>query len=130
VNDYSHLARLEDGEQKVARAREAVGALQTQIRNFQNMIEDEREIEHRRQETYEMRVRVDAVRQAVEALTRDYLDLLSSEDSQARGYRLEKILQGLFELFDLDPKASFKVTGEQIDRAFTFDGTDYLLEAK
>ena len=39
-------------------------------------------------------------------------------------------LQGLFELFDLDPKASFKVTGEQIDGAFTFDGTDYLLEAK
>jgi hypothetical protein len=36
----------------------------------------------------------------------------------------------LFEIFDLDPKASFKVTGEQIDGAFTFDATDYLLEAK
>jgi hypothetical protein len=36
----------------------------------------------------------------------------------------------LFELFDLDPRASFKVTGEQIDGAFTFDSTDYLFEGK
>ena len=36
----------------------------------------------------------------------------------------------LFELFDLDPKASFRNTGEQIDGAFSFDGTDYLFEAK
>jgi restriction endonuclease Mrr len=30
----------------------------------------------------------------------------------------------------LDPKASFKITGEQIDGAFTFENTDYLFEAK
>ena len=39
-------------------------------------------------------------------------------------------VKGLFDLFDLDPKASFKITGEQIDGAFSFEGTDYLLEAK
>jgi restriction endonuclease Mrr len=36
----------------------------------------------------------------------------------------------LFELFDLDPKASFRNTGEQIDGAFSLEGTDYLFEAK
>jgi hypothetical protein len=36
----------------------------------------------------------------------------------------------LFELFDLDPKASFKNLGEQIDGAFSLEGTDYLFEAK
>lgn len=35
-----------------------------------------------------------------------------------------------FELCDLDPRASFKIVGEQIDGAFTFEGTDYLFEAK
>jgi hypothetical protein len=45
-------------------------------------------------------------------------------------YPFEKILRELFALFDLDPKASFKIVGEQIDGAFTFDGTDYLLEGK
>lgn len=33
-------------------------------------------------------------------------------------------------MYELDPKSSFKNYGEQIDGAFTFDGTDYLLEAK
>jgi hypothetical protein len=36
----------------------------------------------------------------------------------------------LFELFDLDPKASFRNTGEQIDGAFSLEGTDFLFEAK
>lgn len=43
---------------------------------------------------------------------------------------LERILRSLFELFDLDPRASFKIVGEQIDGAFSFDGTDYLFEGK
>jgi hypothetical protein len=33
-------------------------------------------------------------------------------------------------LFDLDPKASFRNIGEQIDGAFALEGTDYLFEAK
>ncbi len=36
----------------------------------------------------------------------------------------------IFELFDLDPKASFRNTGEQIDGAFSLEGTEYLFEAK
>ena len=36
----------------------------------------------------------------------------------------------LFNLFDLDPKASFRNTGEQIDGAFSLEGTEYLLEGK
>jgi hypothetical protein len=130
VNDFSHLARLEDGQDKTARARAAVEALQEQIRGLDEFLEEEKEIERRRKEAYERKVKTDAVKEALNELTRSYLDLLSSEDAQARGYRLEKILYGLFELFDLDPKASFKVIGEQIDGAFTFENIDYLLEAK
>ena len=36
----------------------------------------------------------------------------------------------LFILNDLDPKASFKIMGQQIDGAFTLDGTEFLFEAK
>lgn len=53
---------------------------------------------------------------------------LISADHQQRGYILERLLAELFELFDLDPRASFRVTGEQIDGAFTFDSTNYLFE--
>jgi hypothetical protein len=52
------------------------------------------------------------------------------EDPHARGYRLQQLLSELFALFDLDPKASSALEGEQIDGAFSFENSDYLLEAK
>jgi len=58
------------------------------------------------------------------------MEIATSSDAPKRGYGLEKLLNELFTLFDLDPKASFKITGEQIDGAFTFKDDDYLLEAK
>lgn len=56
--------------------------------------------------------------------------LVSSDNAQSRGFELERVMYELFELFDLDPKASFKNLGEQIDGAFSLDGTEYLFEAK
>ena len=130
IEDYSHLAQLEDGDQKAAKANSAVKALKTQIGGLREILDDEREVERRRQKAFEERMRVNTVQAELENLTREYVVLLSSPNPQARGYKLEKILYGLFDLFDLDPKRSFKVTGEQIDGAFSFEGTDYLLEAK
>jgi len=75
-------------------------------------------------------LRTTAVRDKLEELTKEYFELLSAQEPQRRGYRLEKIIRELFEVFDLDPRASFKIVGEQIDGAFTFDATDYLLEGK
>jgi hypothetical protein len=51
-------------------------------------------------------------------------------NTQKRGFALEKVMYDLFRLFDLDPKASFRITGEQIDGAFTLQAMDYLFETK
>ena len=49
---------------------------------------------------------------------------------QDRGYAFEKFLNELFSLYKLEPRSSFRITGEQIDGSFQI-GTDfYLLEAK
>jgi len=66
----------------------------------------------------------------LDELNQKFMDIATSSDAQKRGYGLEKLLNELFTLFDLDPKASFKITGEQIDGAFTFKDDDFLLEAK
>ena len=42
----------------------------------------------------------------------------------------EKILNGLFELYELAPRKAFRVTGEQIDGSFELDSEIYLVEAK
>jgi len=130
IQDFSHLARLDGGDEKARKACAAVEALRKQMAGLETILEEEREIERRRKEAYERRLKTDAVRQVLQELTQEYCELLSSEDPQGRGYKLETILQKLFDVFDLDPRASFRVVGEQIDGAFSFEGTDYLLEAK
>ena len=84
----------------------------------------------RRKEAHARMLRKSAVRGGLEKLNGDYLGLVSDPDAQKRGFRLEKLLRSLFELCDLDPRASFKIIGEQLDGAFSFEGTDYLFEAK
>src|SRR5699024_6556285 len=103
---------------------------QEQIKGFEDILEKEKEIERRREETHQKMMETTAVKKKLTELKKVYYDLLASDEPQQRGYQLEKILKELFELFDLDPKASFKIKAEQIDGAFTFENTDYLLECK
>lgn len=130
VNDFSHLRKLDDGQEKEKNARHAVEALKKQLVGNQKLREQEKEAEKRREEAHKRMLRVNAVQTKLAEINSEFLGLLTEENAQKRGYRLEKILRELFQLFDLDPKASFRITGEQIDGAFSFEGTDYLLEAK
>jgi hypothetical protein len=130
VDDFSHLEKLDGGKKKVQEAQKAVAALRKHMAGHVLLSEEQRKIEERRRQAHQTLLRTTAVREALDRLNHDFLSLLSESDAQRRGYRLEKLLKGLFELFDLDPRASFKIAGEQIDGAFTFDGTDYLFEGK
>lgn len=130
VDDFSHLERLEGGKQKAATARAAVRALRKLTEAHESLFDEQKRMEERRRKAHEEMLRTTAVREKLKELTKEYFKLLGSEEPQQRGYRLEKIMRALFELFDLDPRASFKIVGEQIDGAFTFDATDYLFEGK
>lgn len=130
VRDFAHLERLEGGSEKAAVARRSVEALRLHTAGHDALAEEEKQAEERRQSAHDARLKVTAVREKLQLLNQEYLGLVVDPNSQQRGYRLEKLLRGLFELFDLDPRASFKIIGEQIDGAFTFEGTDYLFEGK
>lgn len=130
VDDFSHLERLEGGKRKAADARKAVNALRQWTGAHESLIDRQKEIEERRQRAHEEKLRITAVREGLDRLNQEYLQLLAESDHQKRGFDLERLLRALFELFDLDPRASFKISGEQIDGAFSFEGTDYLFEGK
>jgi len=49
---------------------------------------------------------------------------------QLRGFAFEKYLRELFEAYNLQPRGSFKLIGEQIDGSFILHNEIYLLEAK
>jgi hypothetical protein len=130
VEDFAHLSRLEGGKEKAEAARKAVAALRRHTTGHDSLIEERRKIEERRRQVHASLLRKSAVREGLDKLNGEYVSLLSEPNPQQRGYRLERLLRTLFELCDLDPRASFKIVGEQIDGAFAFEGTDYLFEAK
>lgn len=130
IEDFGHLLRLDDGKVKAKQARQSVLALRKYVGNPSAADNEDEKVEARRRVAFEELIKTTAVQEQLDRLTRDYYELLSTVDPHKRGYQLEALLRDLFALFDLDPKASFKFTGEQIDGAFTFQSTDFLLEAK
>jgi len=59
----------------------------------------------------------------------DFLNV-SQLEPQQRGFAFEKFLNELFALFDLAPRNSFRLVGEQIDGSFQLNADTYLVEAK
>jgi len=130
VKSFKHLERLEGGEEKAKRAKEACEQLRALFETHEQT-EDEHDLARQRQQRESERLaRSGAVRQKLGEIRERYMGVVVAEDAQARGYDLERIMYDVFELFDLDPKASFRVVGEQIDGAFALEGTDYLFEGK
>jgi hypothetical protein len=130
MNDFSHLERLDDGKAKAKVAKQTVEALRNQMAGHKDLVDELKKQEERRKEAFEKTLKVKDVQQKLEEIKVDFFQLVSSSDPQARGFKLEKIIKELFSLFDLDPKASFKIQGEQIDGGFTFENSDFLFEGK
>lgn len=129
-NDFSHLKKWEDAAQKIQKAKEALNALRGHAKGYFELQEEQKVTEQRRKAFQERVSNNTALKGKLEGLHKNFLKIAISTNARQRGFDLEKLLNELFALFDLDPKASFKVTGEQIDGAFTFKDDDYLLEAK
>jgi hypothetical protein len=131
MDNFDHLLRLEDGPRKVAVARAAVAELRRLVQAEQKQEDDEQVVAERRQRRRENEEKTGAFQRRLSNIRLLFNSAAVSEGSpQKRGAELEALMTDLFELFDLDPRASFRISGEQIDGAFTLDGTDYLFEAK
>ena len=72
-------------------------------------------------------IRIDA--KVSERLTSDLLRVTALAP-QTRGYAYEAFLKALFNAYGLSARASFRLTGEQIDGSFVLHHDTYLLEAK
>lgn len=130
MQSFSHLEHLEDGSKKAEKAKNAVAALKQAISNNDEAIKRDKLESEKKANEYAINVKSNSFLAKLDEIKNNYYQLTLSTDAQKRGYDLESIMYDIFELFDLDPKASFKNKGEQLDGAFTLDGTDYLFEAK
>ena len=129
-SDFSHLEILDGGREKAKIAKEAVKALRVQVQGHQSIQKEIEEAKQRREKMQARQNMLNRTKQILLELKTEFYSWTVSSDRQASGFALEKILYRLFELSDLDPKGSFKVIGEQIDGAFSFNYEEYLLEVK
>lgn len=133
VTDLTDFPQLEfwdeDGTLR-AKARKAVNNLRNHTKGYIQRTKEHEEGKKRREISESKIAKNKSLLTELEELKALFYKLATNSNFQQRGFEFEKFLNKLFLLYELDPRASFKIHGEQIDGAFTFDGTDYLLEAK
>ena len=129
-SDFSHLKRWDDPELKIEKAKEKVSTLRSHARGHFELLKEKDEAEKRKAEAKTKIAQTVDYQTKLNNLKDRFIQISTSTNPQKRGFEFERFLNELFIFFDLDPKTSFKIVGEQIDGAFTFDNTDYLLEAK
>jgi len=124
--DFHHLEILEDGAIKAKKAKDSVEKLCSLVDAHQS---DEEALARREKAANDLKKNTQ-LRKELDSLKNNYFQMVIANDHQERGRQLERLMFSLFELFDLDPKASFSLNAEQIDGAFFLEGTDYIFEAK
>ncbi len=133
VTDFSDFGNLtywdEDGT-KIRKAKEAVNRLRSLSKGFIQVTIDQEDAKVRKAKAELNTKNALSLEQELNELKNEFYIIASNQNFNQRGFQLEKFLYKLFLLFDLEPKGSFKIHGEQIDGAFTFQSADYLLEAK
>ena len=128
IPNFDHLRGLEDGAEKIQVARRSVERLRETVMEHDISIRQRMEDrEMKKDNAYEaIRRRNEEIR----ILQHKFLELVRVEDHNKRGLLFEPFLKDLFTAHDMNPRGSFKIMGEQIDGAFEFEGTQFLLEAK
>jgi len=128
--DFEHLAFFDEDGSKRKKAKEAVQALRMHTKGFMQISKEQEEAAKRRAESEKKIAKNKSLDSELSELKTKFNQIAVNPNKQQRGFQLEKFLNELFLLYEMDPKSSFKNYGEQIDGAFTFQNTDYLLEAK
>jgi len=129
-DDFHHLKQWDNPETKIKKAKDAVEALRKHASGYFQLKEEKIQAEERKTVFANMQKEKESFSNMISVLKDDFMRLVTEKNPQKRGFSLEKFLNSLFTLFDLEPKESFRISGEQIDGSFTFDGNDFLLEAK
>ena len=130
MNDFSHLKFWDEDGTKIKKAKESVDKLRNLTKGYFQISKEQEEAKQRKIETEKRINKNKTLESELNILKNQFYEIASINSNQKRGFALEKFLYELFLLYDLAPKGSFKNYGEQIDGAFTFDGNDYLMEAK
>jgi len=130
MKDFSHLLKEENGRRLKKEAEVNVERLRQLVQKHNEKVTSEQKKIRAREQASEERIKKVSKTSHLDKLKNQFYELNAMADARKRGLKLEPFLFDLFNLFDLYPRGSFSITGEQIDGAFEMDGNYFLLEAK
>lgn len=130
MESFPDLARHEEHDEMIAMATTAVTKLRMWTRRHQEILDAYAEYARDAVAAAAIADRSRALSEELGKLKVRFLVLDGMTNARERGYALERFLNDLFRLFDLDPRAAYSLDHEQIDGALSFDTDDYILEAK
>ena len=128
--DCSHLLRFNNGKALKTEAERALARLCALVEGQDLAKATEAEEREARRVRIEQAKKEKLFQEKLAGLRSDYMSLVVKKDENERGFDLEKLLNQLFDLFELAPHSPFRRRGEQIDGAFLLSGDHFLLEAK
>ncbi|MBO9533765.1 MAG: restriction endonuclease [Solirubrobacteraceae bacterium] len=129
MDAFPQLKRAENADVKIAEAQSAVARLRALVAPYEEQLKQEQATRERIDVTKHVASQRRATSARLLEIKGKYIGL-GAVAPQKRGYELEAVLRDTFDAFDLDPRASFRVTGEQIDGGFSLGGEHFILEAK
>jgi len=127
--DFNELKKSDNYDELIIKAQNNIQSLQDIYQTHANIVleQEKREIA---KEKYQEKIKSKQYfEEKLDELKQKFYKSFSLEPIQ-RGFEFEKILTQLNNLFDLDAIGSYRITGEQIDGAFSLNSTEYILEAK
>ncbi len=133
VADMIHFPdfdNLEDREEKVSRARKAVAVLKAQTEKFDQILDTQKRLATERAMAEQRRAAEQHFRSSLSRMRAAFWELHKIANPQVRGKTFEMFLHDLFNLYELKPELAYELDTEQIDGFFSFDGDDYIVEAK
>lgn len=128
--DCNHLLRFDDGKKLKREAEQRLEHLRLLVKEHDRSLKATQKEQLERQKEALKRQHQQTFNNRLVKFRDLFAEWVGREDANLRGYDLEELLYGLFDLFELRPRGSFRLIGEQIDGAFVLDGNDFLMEAK
>jgi hypothetical protein len=127
MTDFSHLKFETEGEKLIQKAKDSVNQLKMYKDDLDKILT---KIDTDLEDLSKKLSSNSDFSRSLSDLHKEFLEMHAINDFQKRGYAFEALINKTFSLFEISTRNSFKNGGEQIDGAFSIDGTEYLMEAK
>lgn len=127
---FPDLRTWEDSEIKITTAKLAVAELKALIKQQNEKVRNEREIEATKEKARAEKAAVQRERMDLGKLQQRVADLHPQMGTAPGGYAFQDWFYDLLDFAEIENRRPYVIAGRQIDGSVTLDGTTYLVELK